>query len=76
MSTGGYREVLTSPRERLTLFRWGLRERYRHVLKRMRGIGIQRVAVSVFRGDQPYCNVAYQVIQGDLGPLEVKFFDS
>jgi len=71
-----YREVLTSPRQTLTLFGWGLGEHDRHLLKRMRGTGIQRVAVSVFRGDQPYCNMAYQVIQDDLGPVEVEFFDS
>lgn len=71
-----YREVLTSQRETLTLFGWGLGEHDRHLLKRMRGTGIQRVAVSVFRGDQPYCNMAYQVIQDDLGPVNVEFFDS
>ncbi|MGV8892284.1 MAG: DUF4917 family protein [Burkholderiaceae bacterium] len=71
-----YREVLTSQRVTLTLYGWGLGEHDRHLLKRMRGTGIQRVAVSVFRGDQIYCNYAYQVIQDDLGPVYVDFFDS
>lgn len=71
-----YREVLTSPRTTLTLFGWGLGEHDRHLLKRMRGTGIQRVAVSVFRGDQAYCNYAYQIIQDDLGSTPVDFFDS
>lgn len=71
-----YREVLTSQRFALTLFGWGLGEHDRHLLKRMRGTEIQRVAVSVFRGDQVYCNYAYQVIQDDLGPVHVDFFDS
>jgi len=71
-----YREVLTSQRFTLTLFGWGLGEHDRHLLQRMRGTGIQRVAVSVFRGDQAYCNYAYQTIQDDLGPVNVDFFDS
>lgn len=71
-----YREVLTSQRRTLTLFGWGLGEHDRHLLKRMRGTGIQRVAVSVFRGNQAFCNYAYQVIQDDLGPVPVDFFDS
>lgn len=71
-----YREVLTSPRYTLTLFGWGLGVHDRHLLRRMRTTGIQRVAVSVFRADQVYCNYAYQVIQEDLGPIQVDFFDS
>ncbi|HEJ1942648.1 TPA: DUF4917 family protein [Pseudomonas aeruginosa] len=45
------------------------------MLQRMRNTGIQRVAVSVFRNDQVYCNYAYQTIQDDLGPIQVDFFD-
>lgn len=71
-----YREVLKAKRTSLTLFGWGLGEHDRHLLKRMKGSGTQRVAVSVFRGDQAYCNMAYQVIQDDLGPVEVEFFNS
>ncbi len=71
-----YREVLTSQRYSLTLFGWGLGEHDRHLLQRMRRTGIQQVAVSVFRNDQAYCNYAYQVIQDDLGPVHVDFFDS
>lgn len=70
-----YREVLTSHRLTLTIYGWGIGEHDRHLLKRMRGAGIQRVAVSVRRGDQVYCNYAYQVIQDDLGPVTVDFFD-
>lgn len=71
-----YREVLTSPRYSLTIFGWGMGEHDRHLLKRMKGTEIQRVAVSVFRGNQAYCNYAWQVIQEDLGPIQVDFFDS
>lgn len=70
-----YREVLTSERHALTLFGWGIGEHDRHLLQRMRDTGIQRVAVSVFRNDQVYCNYAYQTIQDDLGPIQVDFFD-
>lgn len=71
-----YREVLASKRAALTLYGWGIGEHDRHLLRRMRGTGIRRVAVSVFRGDQAYCNYAYQALQGDLGPVQVDFFDS
>lgn len=70
-----YREVLTSQRLALTLYGWGLGEHDRHLIRRMRGTGIQQVAVSVFRGDQGYCNYAYQTIQDDVGPVRVDFFD-
>ena len=70
-----YREVLTSTRAFLTLFGWGLGEHDRHLLQRMRNTGIQRVAVSVFRNDQVYCNYAYQTIRDDLGPVQIDFFD-
>ncbi|MBN9142458.1 MULTISPECIES: DUF4917 family protein [unclassified Novosphingobium] len=71
-----YREVLTSQRFTLTLYGWGIGQHDRHLLRRMRGSGIQRVAVSVFRGNQCYCNYAFGVIQEDLGPVQVDFFDS
>lgn len=70
-----YREVLTSRRQALTLFGWGIGEHDRHLLQRMCDTGIQRVAVSVFRKDQAYCNYAYQTIRDDLGPVQVDFFD-
>lgn len=71
-----YREVLASQRTALTLYGWGIGEHDRHLLRQMRGTGIRRVAVSVFRGDQVYCKDAYQAIQDDLGPMQVDFFDS
>lgn len=70
-----YREVLTSQRLALTIYGWGIGEHDRHLLKRMRSAGIQRVAVSVRRSDQVFCNYAYQVIRDDLGPVTVDFFD-
>ncbi|WP_286075596.1 DUF4917 family protein [Stenotrophomonas sp. 59] len=71
-----YREVLTSVAGTLTIFGWGIGEHDRHLLQRMRNAGIKRVAVSVFRNDQVYCNYAYQIIRNDLGEVHVDFFDS
>ena len=70
-----YREVLTSERQTLTLFGWGIGQHDRHLLQRMRNTGIQRVAISVFGDDQIYCNYAYQTIQDDLGHVQVDFFN-
>jgi hypothetical protein len=43
----------------------------------MKDTGINRVAVSVFRGDQAYCNRVFQTIRDELGAhVEVEFFDS
>lgn len=72
-----YREVLAEPRESLVILGWGIGEHDVHLLKRMVGTGIQRVAVSVFRRDQAYCNRASQLIKGNLGQdVHIEFFDS
>lgn len=70
-----YREVLASTKGPLTIFGWGIGEHDRHLLQRMRSGAIQRVAVSVFRNDQAYCNYAYQVIREDIGEVQIEFFD-
>lgn len=72
-----YREVLPSQRQTLAIYGWGMGEHDLHLLQRMRGSGVQRVAVSVFRGDQAYCNRAFQIIRDTLGPfVQIDFFDS
>ncbi|EGT7920581.1 DUF4917 family protein [Salmonella enterica] len=72
-----YREVLAEPRENLVILGWGMGEHDVHLLKRMAGSGIQRVAVSVFRRDQAYCNRASLLIKETLGRNTlVDFFDS
>ena len=72
-----YREVLKSPRNTLVVYGWGFAEQDLHLLQRMSGTGINRVAVSVFRGDQAYCNRVFQTIRDTLGwHVEVEFFDS
>lgn len=72
-----YREVLTEPRENLVILGWGIGEHDVHLLKRMTGSGIQRVAVSVFQMDQAYCARVNQLIRDNLGPhVLIEFFDS
>lgn len=71
-----YREVLASQRDTLVVYGWGFAEQDLHLLQRMQGTGIRRVAVSVHRRDQAYCYRAYQAIRDTLGQLEVEFFDS
>ncbi|ACT06330.1 conserved hypothetical protein [Dickeya chrysanthemi Ech1591] len=72
-----YREILTEPRENLVILGWGMGEHDVHLLKRMARTRIQRVAVSVFRGDQAYCTRVNQLIRDNLGPhVLIEFFDS
>ncbi|EGB7237344.1 DUF4917 family protein [Salmonella enterica] len=72
-----YREVLAESRENLVILGWGMGEHDVHLLKRMAGSGIRRVAVSVFRRDQAYCNRANLLIKDNLGQdVQVEFFDS
>lgn len=72
-----YREVLKSQRDTLVIYGWGFADQDIHLLQRMRDTGINRVAVSVFRGDQAYCNRVFQMIHDTLGAhVEVEFFDS
>ncbi|HSD16072.1 MAG TPA: DUF4917 family protein [Thermomonas sp.] len=72
-----YREVLKSQRNTLVVYGWGFAEQDAHLLTRMKDTGISRVAVSVFREDQVYCNRVSQMIHDELGVhVEVEFFDS
>ncbi|MFV0547624.1 MAG: DUF4917 family protein [Limnobaculum xujianqingii] len=72
-----YREVLSGQRESLVILGWGMGEHDVHLLKRMVGTGIQRVAVSVFRSNQAYCNRVNLLIKEHLGQHTlVEFFDS
>lgn len=58
------------------VYGWGFAEQDIHLLTRMKDMGINRVAVSVFRGDQAYCNRTIQRIHDNLGAhVEVDFFD-
>lgn len=72
-----YREVLKSQRDTLVVYGWGFAEQDIHLLRRLKDTGINRVAVSVFRGDQVYCNRVFQTIRDELGAhVAVEFFDS
>jgi len=72
-----YREVLKEQRETLVVYGWGFSEQDLHILQRIRGTGINRIAVSVFREDQAYCNRVSQIVWDNLGPyITIEFFDS
>lgn len=72
-----YREVLPSAQENLTVYGWGFGEQDVHLLKRMAGAGIRRVAVSVYEEDQGYCNRVHETLRQELGHnIVVEFFDS
>ncbi|NMX60012.1 MULTISPECIES: DUF4917 family protein [unclassified Pseudomonas] len=70
-----YREVLKTPRIKLTIFGWAMGEQDLHILQNLRGTSINRIAVSVFGKDQAYCNRIYETIQQYLGAVIVEFFD-
>lgn len=72
-----YRETLTSLGPDLVIYGWGLGDQDIHLLQRMSASGIVRVAISVYRGDQAYCNRAWQMCRDILGPhVDVFFYDS
>lgn len=72
-----YREVLKSRHDTLVVYGWGFADQDIHLLQRMRNTGINRVAVSVFREDQAYCNRIFQIIHDNFGThVEVEFFGS
>lgn len=71
-----YREVLSTPKADLTIYGWGFGEHDLHLLRKMGGTGIQRVAISVYGNDQPYCNRSFHIIHEHLGHhVHVDFFD-
>lgn len=71
-----FREVLNAPRSTLTLYGWAMGEHDAHILQRMRGRGINYVAISVYRNSQEFCRLADQMVRTHLGPLPIEFFDS
>ncbi|PLC52877.1 DUF4917 domain-containing protein [Pollutimonas nitritireducens] len=71
-----YREVLASRRDTLVIYGWGFGAQDIHLLQRMQGSGIRRVAVAVRRGDQAFCNMVLATINQYLGRnVVVDFFD-
>lgn len=71
-----YKEVLSSNRETLTIFGWGMGEHDMHIMRQMKGSGINRIAVSVCGQNQLYCHHALGMIERNFGPCKVDFFDS
>ncbi|MCL6742321.1 DUF4917 family protein [Kosakonia sp. R1.Fl] len=72
-----YREVLTSLEDHLVIYGWGLWPQDEYILQRIVSSGIRKIAVSVYRNDQAYCNRVYDTIIRILGVnVQVDFFNS
>ena len=72
-----YREVLSSLGNDIVIYGWGFGDQDVHLLQRISLSGVQRVAVSVYGDDQPYCNRAHHILRSTLGQqVQVSFFDS
>jgi hypothetical protein len=71
-----YKEVLPSPKTNLTIYGWGLGDHDVHILRKMLPANIKRVAISVFRNDQDYCNRASRIVRESIGSnIHIDFFD-
>ncbi|MFM4856996.1 DUF4917 family protein [Aeromonas hydrophila] len=72
-----YREVIPSISDNLVIYGWNFGEHDLHILRRLKKTTIRTIAVSVFRGDQAFCNRVEQMIHDNIrGDIEVVFFDS
>lgn len=72
-----YREVIPSIGDNLTIFGWGFGEEDTHILKKLKDSGVKKIAVSVYKNDQPYCHRVSQMIHTHIrNNIEVIFFDS
>lgn len=72
-----YREVLTSLEPALVIYGWGFWDQDLYIMQRIASSRIQKVAVSVYGGDQAYCNKVSHTISQLLGyQTQVHFFHS
>ncbi len=71
-----YREVIPSLEGALTIFGWGMGEQETHLLHRLSQANVTRVACSVYRGNQQFCETAFRTLRAHLGEIDVVFFDS
>lgn len=72
-----YREVLTSLSNNLVIYGWGMGEHDMHIIQRVAKSNISKVAISVFRNDQAYCNRVSKVLEDEFGAqCEIEFFNS
>jgi hypothetical protein len=72
-----YWEVLGGQRSSLVIYGWGVAEQDHHLLERMKGSGIEKVAVSVHNGDQDYIFKVENTLRRYFGQkFELSFFDS
>ncbi|ENR5391178.1 DUF4917 family protein [Providencia rettgeri] len=72
-----YREVLASISTKLVIYGWNIGEQDMHILDRVRHSVVKEVAISVYGGNQGYCNRVEQIIRDRLrSDIIIKFFDS
>lgn len=72
-----FREVLANLSDNLVIYGWGIGEHDMHIMQRIAKSGITKVAISVFRNDQVYCNRVNQIVKDEFGAkCEVVFFNS
>lgn len=72
-----YREVLPAPKYNIVIYGWAIGEHDIHILNRLYDPLLIRVAVSVYGGDQAYCNRVHHLIAQNMRhDIDVVFFDS
>lgn len=72
-----YWEVLGERRSSLVIYGWGVAEQDHHLLERMKGSGVEKVAVSVHNGDQGYISKVEITLRRYFGQkVKLQFFDS
>jgi hypothetical protein len=69
------REVIPNIDHSLVIYGWGLAEQEQHILNSLKQSRCERVAVSVYGGNQEYMRHAEQTLHG-IGVTEVVFFDA
>lgn len=72
-----FREVLPVPMDSLVIYGWGLGEQDEHILSQIEKSGIEKVAVSVYKNNQAYCNDVENVFLRKFSrKIQLEFFDS
>lgn len=70
-----YASPLANVGESLVIYGWGIAKQEQHILDQIGKAVPSRVAVSVYKGDQVYCDNAYRALS-KIGVRDIRFFDS
>lgn len=71
------RAILPTIEDSLVVYGWGFGEHDAHILKALSESNIERIAVSVYRQDQAYCDhVAAKIGHAFSGRVTLEFFDA